>query len=190
MIPDWNIAGVLPPIRPGEDGHGTDRSPYAVSLRRVVERFATSSQRIDILQGLLSYRSELHNAGISNGFQWLDGSFAEQTELLESRHPNDIDVVTFFCLPPGMDERTLAQNHADLFRPDQTKSRFRVDAYPCVLGQPTQSRHVKQIAYWYSMWSHRRNGVWKGFVQVDLALGEDGEAAKALDFIRQEGGRP
>jgi len=29
------------------------------------------------------------------------------------------------------------------------------------------------------MWSHRRNGLWKGFVQVDISPTED-EMAKAL----------
>ena len=31
MIPDWNTFGLIPPIRPGEQGHGQDRSPYQVS---------------------------------------------------------------------------------------------------------------------------------------------------------------
>jgi len=188
MIPAWNISGVLPPIRPGEPGHGADRSPYVAPLHRVVERFAVSSERIPILQGFLDYRHALHGIGIVNGFQWLDGSFMEQTEILESRSPNDVDVVTFFHLPTGMDQQSLAQDHGDLFRPALTKAQFHVDGYPCLLGEPTEYRHERQIAYWYSMWSHRRNGVWKGFVQVDLSPREDQAAGRALDFIRQEGG--
>jgi hypothetical protein len=189
MIPAWNISGVLPPVRPGKPGHSPDRSPYVAELHQVVERFVGSSERTAILQGLLDYRHELHDIGIVNGFQWLDGSFMEQTEILESRSPNDVDLVTFFHLPGGMDQRSLARNHGHLFSPNRTKAQFHVDAYPCVLGEPTDHRHVKQIAYWYSMWSHRRNGLWKGFVQVDLSPQEDEAARRALDFIRQEGGR-
>jgi hypothetical protein len=37
---------------------------------------------------------------LNQGFQWLDGSFAEQIELLEGRPPKDIDVVSFpLCQP-------------------------------------------------------------------------------------------
>lgn len=38
-------------------------------------------------------------------------------------------------------------------------------------------RLTRHSAYWYSVWSHRRNQLWKGFVQVDLAPGEDTFAA-------------
>jgi hypothetical protein len=47
---------VLPPIRPGQPGHSPDRSPYRVSLTAVIERLATSSERIKILRGLIAYR--------------------------------------------------------------------------------------------------------------------------------------
>ena len=84
MIPAWNISGVLPPIRPGEQGHSHDRSPYVASLQQLVDRFATSYERSAILQGLLDYRRELYSSDIVRGFQWLDGSFLEQVEVMES----------------------------------------------------------------------------------------------------------
>ncbi len=189
MIPAWNMSGVLPPIRPNKPGHDADRSPYLVKLHQVVDRFAASRDRTSILQGLLNYRKSLHELGIVKGFQWLDGSFMEQVEVLESRSPNDVDVVTFFSMPDGMSQRTLAEKHADLFIPQKTKVQYKVDAYPCILGEPTEVRHVKQIAYWYSMWSHRRNGLWKGFIQVDLSPDEDSAALKALELFQQEGGQ-
>ena len=188
MIPGWNISDVLPPIRPGERGSSPDRSPYRVSLSQVVERFATSPKRINILEGLLEYRRALHSLNILTGFQWLDGSFMENVETLESRPPNDVDAVLFCYLPDGTDQQKLVTDHPELFYPAQAKSRFNVDAYICILGEPTSDYHVERIAYWYSMWSHRRGGLWKGFIQVALSASEDDEAAILLKLKKEEGG--
>ncbi len=186
MIPDWNISAVLPPVRPGALGHSPDRSPYVASFSQVVERFATSAERIRIFQGLLAYRAALKSRGISSGFQWLDGSFLEQKEAIQAAPPNDVDVVTFFPLPPAVDQAAFAGQVADLFDPTQTKVTFRVDAYPFVLGQSLGAAEVRRISYWYSMWSHRRNGLWKGFVQVDISPDEDQIAEALLSQIEQE----
>src|SRR5690606_3212200 len=86
--------GVLPPVNP-DNPTGPDRSPYQVSLVDLVLRFGTSPKRREILDGLLRFREQLHNLGLVTGFQWLDGSFLEEVELLEQRPPHDIDVVTF-----------------------------------------------------------------------------------------------
>jgi hypothetical protein len=190
MIPEWDISGVLPPIRPGHDGLSPDRSPYSAGLCQVVERFATSPERIAILKGFLEYRAALHGVGIVNGFQWLDGSFIEQIELSGERSPRDIDVVTFFHLPNGATEQTLLTSCRQLFDSSQIKSRFQVDGYPCVLGKPSGYSHVRQVAYWYSMWSHRRKDQkWKGFVQIDLSPQEDVAATAVLNqVLLQEGG--
>ncbi len=186
MIPAWNISAVLPPIRPGAQGHSPDRSPYTATISEVVERFATSPERIQILRGLLNYRAELRQRGIQNGFQWLDGSFLENKEILEGESPHDVDVVTFFHLPPGIDEATFAPQILDLFDVSNTKSRYHVDAYPHVLGKNMGGSEVRSVSYWYSMWSHRRNGVWKGFVQVDISAAEDDIAAVLMTQKEQE----
>ena len=82
MIPEWTINNVIPAIRPNAEGHSTDRSPYEVSVIDLVERFATSPERIEILEGYLNYRKALHDLGLLEGFQWLDGSFCENVELI------------------------------------------------------------------------------------------------------------
>ena len=187
MIPDWNLANVLPPIRPGVPGHSDDRSPYKVGLVRLIERFATSSERIKILEGLLAYRKELHNIGIISGFQWLNGSFMENVEFTQNRPPNDIDVVSFFHLPAGITQQALVKSHSHLFTPAQTKKQFYVDAYHSVLGTPMLNYHVRTISYWYSMWSHRRDQLWKGFIQIDISSGEEVAAYNLLQTIRQGG---
>jgi hypothetical protein len=40
------------------------------------------------------------------------------------------------------------------------------------------------------MWSHRRNHVWKGFVQVDLDPMDDGASLIELDNLEQQGTPP
>lgn len=167
------MAGVVPPVRPNAAGHDPDRSPYQVGLDEIVDMFAISQDRADILNGLFDYREALHNVGFVAGFQWLDGSFLENIEDLEGRSPNDIDVVTFFELPAGQTQASLMPIAGHLFDPSQTKVAFRVDAYPFEIGSAMTATTVRQIAYWYSMWSHRRNGVWKGFAQVDLNPAND-----------------
>lgn len=179
-FPRWNSVGVLPPVRPDHKGHSPERSPYSVSLLTLVERFSSSPERIKILQGFLSFRACLHELGITSGFQWLDGSFMEQVELLEDRPPNDIDVVTFFELPEGQTQRSLVEKNSDAFKTDYLKSTFLVDGYFTQLGQSINQQQVKNITYWYSMWSHRRDSVWKGFIQVNLDPAEDADAQQML----------
>lgn len=190
MIPAWTMAGVLPPIRPGQPGHSPDRSPYCVPLWMVVDQFSSSTNRIAILKGLLEYRTALHQLGLTAGFQWLDGSFLEDIETLESRPPKDLDVVTYFHLPVGETQATLNAKAGNLFKNTHVKATYSVDAYPYVLGEPVNARHVKQISYWYSMWSHRRNGLWKGFIQVDLKPQEDVIAWQTLSGIQAGGTTP
>ena len=182
-IPAWNNAGLLPPIRPAASGDSLDRSPYAVNLVELLDHFSSMSspERVAILDGFLKFREALHKAGIVNGFQWLDGSFLEQVEFLERRPPRDMDVVTFFHPPDGHDQRSLSLGNPLLFDQKGLKTSYMMDAYFFVLGNPTEAVQVKKISYWYSMWSHRRDGVWKGFVQVDLDPTQDIEASAILN---------
>lgn len=190
MIPAWTMAGVLPPIRPGQSGHSQDRSPYCVPLWEVVEQFAFSPKRTKILQGLLDYRAALHQLGLVSGLQWLDGSFMEDVETLESRSPKDVDVVTYFYLPNGESQATLLAKAGNLLSNSHVKATYSVDAYPFVLGESASAQHVRQISYWYSMWSHRRDGMWKGFIQVDLDPQEDIAAGRVLSAIQAGGTTP
>ncbi|WP_434655691.1 hypothetical protein J3P96_04810 [Pseudomonas sp. R3-56] len=185
MIPEWNAEGVLPPINE-DDPTGFDRAPYEVSLVQVVDRFATSLERCDILFGYLAHRAELHKMGINKGFQWLDGSFTEDIEMLEHRPPRDIDVVTFtsaddtFFGALGVDEINLLGGDRDKLKQD-----FKIDFYVQSLSDPAESL-VAMTTYWYSMWSHRRTGQWKGFLKVDLSSTLDVDAENLLVVRRQE----
>jgi hypothetical protein len=181
-VPAWNSSGVLPPVHPAETGSGLNRSPYPVALPDFVDFFASSPERKRILHGLLRFRAELHKLGIVQGFQWLDGSFLENIEALEQRAPRDMDVVTFFYLPDGMDEEALASRAGLLLDSEAVKREYVIDGYVSLLGGPTDASQISTISYWYSLWSHRRDGLWKGFVQVDLDPAQDAAATLILNM--------
>jgi hypothetical protein len=187
-IPAWTADGVLPPINASQPV-SPERSPYGVSLTDYVLRFSDTPERRSVLDGFLRYRAVLHGAGVVQGFQWLDGSFLEHVELTEGRAPNDVDVVTFYHLPAGVSQAQLAARLAALLDHDSVKAAFRVDGYLVHLGMDAE-RLTRQSAYWYSVWSHRRNQLWKGFVQVDLASSEDTVAMATLASLTNAGGRP
>lgn len=187
MIPEFNMAGVIPPIRPEEPGHSPDRSPYIADIQSVVARFATTSIRIEILKGFLSYRQRFYDLGITEGFQWIDGSFCQDVENIENRDPGDIDVVTFYYIPQSNAE--LEQSFIDAFLnlldSDFTKPLFKVDAYGMQLGTTFSPATIKQLSYWYSMWSHRKSdNMWKGFVQVPFSPEEDKKANTILSQFK------
>ncbi|MER2507231.1 MAG: hypothetical protein ABTQ27_00565 [Amaricoccus sp.] len=180
MIPNWNMEGVLPPIWPGEDGTSPNRAPYTATTTELVDQFGITPTRLNIIEGLLDYRSALYDAGIVKGFQWLDGSFMEHIELHSARPPNDIDVVTFFELPAGETQAALAARTPHLFDHDRVKANYKVDSYNAILGETLAEHHVRVHCYWYSMWSHNRNQTWKGFVRIELGEAEDTDARLVL----------
>jgi hypothetical protein len=174
------MSGIIPPIRPGLPGHDPDRSPYRAELHEFIAQFVLSADRAKVLQGFLDYRAALHDHRIVKGFQWLNGSFLEHIEDIETRPPRDIDVVTFFYLPSGQTQVSLLPTIQSLIDPNASKAAYSVDGYAMVLGDdPMSEAMIRQTCYWYSMWSHRRDGIWKGFVQVDLDPARD-PACKTL----------
>lgn len=180
-IPEWNVLGLIPPIDP-ELPTNPQRSPYPVTLLDVVMRFSTTAERRTILTGFLEYRTALHRLGIVEGFQWLDGSFMEDVETLERRAPLDIDVVTFLSVPSD-----FAPSEIDLaaLEHDAAKLQFHVDSYFVELNELPPEALIAQSAYWYSMWSHRRNQAWKGFLQIDLNHSDDVQAKQWLAQFAQ-----
>lgn len=186
-IPNWNNLGVLPPVDPIAAPTSPSRSPYIVSLKDVVMRFASSSERWHIMNGFLRHRSVLHAMGFISGFQWLDGSFMEDVETLEQRPPNDVDVMSFFEMQPSsMPDQALVTMALKPY----AKANFLVDAYFLELYALPAAQITALSAYWYSVWAHRRDLTWKGFLQVELAPNEDSDAADWLVQNRPEGLSP
>ena len=83
--------------------------------------------------------------------------------MLEKRQPRDIDVVTFLHTPENF---APVDTDLNVFDNSFAKSQYQVDAYVVELDELSSTQLVKQSAYWYSVWSHRRNQVWKGFLQI------------------------
>jgi hypothetical protein len=188
-IPNWSSSGVLPPINP-ESPTAAERSPYEVSLTDFVLRFNTSKERHAVLAGLLDFREGLHNIGLVRGFHWIDGSFVEDVETTEKRHPRDVDVVTFFYLPEGQSQIDLVHQHPEFFNHAELKRRYSIDAFFVQLDANSPEPLVEQSAYWYSMWSHRRSGEWKGYLKIDLTPANDQGAKANLVPPQAQGGQP
>jgi hypothetical protein len=176
MIPNWTDKGIIPPIN-YLSPTSIERSPYQVSLTDVILKYGTSPKRNQILLGLLNFRRELHKIGITKGFQWIDGSFLEDIETLECRPPNDIDVVNFYYIPEGLSQKELVLRNSKIFDPILVKENFKVDGYFISISLASPERLISRTAYWYSMWSHKRDESWKGFLQIDLSPSDD-EAAR------------
>ena len=185
-IPDWDLSGVLTPI----DDNGEPSSPYEVSLLDVVARLGGSEPRRRLLKGLLDFRARLHDANLDRGFQWIDGSFAENVELIRERPPADIDVVTFFYIPAEHTEESLISTFPELFDHRVVKETHSVDSYFVPMNQVIPQRLISRSAYWNSRWSHRRGDfLWKGYLQVDLSIGQDAEATAELERLDNAGGQ-
>ena len=154
-----------------------------MGLTDLVLRFGTSDPRRAILDGLLRYRGALYGAGITSGFQWLDGSFVEDIERLEQRPPRDVDVVTFFELPAGQSQMDVLTQNRDLFDRNKTKASYQVDAYPVCLGGALDML-IDRSTYWYGVWSHRRDLRWKGYLEVKLDATDDAGARTNLNAVK------
>lgn len=180
MIPDFSNIGILPPYGMYGAADIEGRSPYPTNLETFVDRFATTQARSALLKGFLTYRNHLHKIGLTEGLQWVGGSFVENCEVIRSRPPGDIDVVTF--LRPLDDEQEwndLIKNNNDLLmNAGHTKKNFQCDAYTSEINDEM----LEDIAYYLTMFSHQRDTeVWKGIIQLDLNDPTEGQAATLLD---------
>jgi hypothetical protein len=183
VIPDWNLFGILPPIRPGSTAIAHDRSPYRATSLDLCRRFGHTPDRRRILQGLMALRAELAAAGLANGFQWINGSFAEDCESTRERSPGDVDVVSFVALGEPTRQRQLIASHRVLFYSQEAKARFQVDHYLIATDVAFDAEQARRVAYWYSLWSHRREDQrWKGF--VELSLSDDD--TDAIDWLARQ----
>lgn len=155
-----------------EDGHLT------ITIKGS-SREISALLRSRLLDGMLKYRAALHAAGLVTGFQWIDGSFLEHVEHLAGRAPNDVDIVTFYRIAPGDTPDIVLARNPDLFDRVKAKATFKVDAFLVPLDADAAFL-VANSAYWYGVWSHRRDFSWKGFVEVDLTPAE----TPALDLLK------
>lgn len=165
-IPDFDHNLVLPPHL-GNPAIMQDISPYPCTSIELCHKFATSPERIAILKGFLSFRDILNKQGLINGFQWLDGSFLEDIETRELRPPNDLDLVTIFWNHDIMFQQQLIQNFPDFSDSQLSKQNYLVDHYPFDAGY-TPDFTVEYTRYWIQLFTHNRDSVWKGMLQIQL----------------------
>jgi hypothetical protein len=183
-IPAFTPSSALPPFLGSDPAIPAAMSPYKTSLVKLVDRFATTSARKDILKGYLDHRAALLSLGIS-GFQWLDGSFLEDIESLEGRAPRDIDLVTFVVRPAHLLNDQIAWNamlnsNRQIFEALQAKATFRTDAYFVDIKFGPQYV-IQQTTYWFGLFSHRRiTSLWKGILEIPLTATSDDASAIAL----------
>jgi hypothetical protein len=173
-IPTNDISGVLPPFlgaSPG--GSPSEMAPYRVTVAEVVQRFATSPERAKILTGFLDYRAALRGAGISSGFQWIDGSFVEDVEASRGRAPADVDLVTFVSASQSGQVNALHVARHPLADRAHVKSAYSCDAFFVTLGSSPVSL-VSLTRYWFGLFSHQRGTrIWKGMLEVPLDTTDD-----------------
>lgn len=179
MIPEVNQSGVLPPfIAKLGLTNPASMAPYRASIAEFVSRYSTSPERETILRGLLAYRAKLRKVGISDGFQWLDGSFVENVEVNQNRAPNDLDIVTFADRPTEVIEQErwryfVTTENRDIFYPHTAKEIYKCDAFFVDLSIPPTDI-VQYTKYWFGLFSHQRESyLWKGMVEIPLACDDD-----------------
>jgi len=177
VIPPMKASGVIHPYYdwqqsvPGSSANSAV-SPHPADLIELNTRFGTTPHRRKLLAGLIAYRSQIVQLGISaQSIQWVDGSF------VEDKDPNDIDVLTIVHppVPPPSTGLQLA------FAGPAMKAQFHCDAYGIPLS--ATQHFVEQVTYWYGLFGHRRGtDEWKGLVALPLdpVAGRDTEALRLI----------
>ncbi|CDH22362.1 DUF6932 family protein [Xenorhabdus bovienii] len=196
MIPKFTTSGVLPPFVGESPADKAQCSPYKVKMSELVSRFATSRERVVILDGLLEFRRQYRELGFLEGFQWIDGSFVEDCESVNNRGraPQDADLVTFVYRPLNseknefisIDEMSqIVMNNMNVFVPKRAKATYQCDAYHVDLCQPPHLL-VGVTTYWYGLFSHSRvDSLWKGILEINI-VSDDDYAETILEEKRRE----
>jgi hypothetical protein len=159
--------------------------PYKVSAVEIIDRFAQSHERVQILRGWLAHRAALRQAGFAVGFQWLDGSF------VEDKLPQDLDVVTFLYIgapsfPDPNSAWTAVNQNGALFDRGAAKAKFYLDVFFIDLLDPAELV-VDTARYFLGLFSHQRiTMIWKGMLQVRLEDDQDDSAALLLLAEREQ----
>jgi hypothetical protein len=182
-IPEFDANMVLPPFV-GESAARPDiQSPYLCSASALLSRFGTTPERRELIDKFLKFRRGIQEAGLTTGFQWLDGSFLEDVETKEGRPPKDIDVVTVFWGYDIAALQAIATKFPAFFDANKAKADYTVDHYLLDASAPIETVLLR-ACYWFRLLSHNRKGVQKGILQISLS--ESAGAAVPLENTQQE----
>lgn len=102
----------------------------------------------------------------------------EDIETQERRDPGDVDVVTFAAEPVDLNALAAIMNgDTSLWYPPMSKATYSVDHYIVPIGSQFHEI-VDQCRYWCGLFSHRRDGLWKGMLRLPLTIAADDAAAR------------
>jgi len=175
-IPDFTADGLLPPYK-GNPGNQAEISPYPATTLELCKRLSKTQHRREILKGFLKFRALLRKLQITEGFQWVDGSFVEEVERRTTRPPKDIQVVTFCNYPALIDDPAFANDFDLLADLPKLRSQFHVD-HTVVKLDWSPNDLVKNTNYWSGRLSHHYDtGTWKGLLRIDLHTTSEDNAA-------------
>jgi len=180
-IPNFNHNNVLPPHlgNPTLKGH---LSPYECTALEFCQHFATSKKRIEILKGFVTFRQQMTRVGIINGFQWLDGSFLENIEVSSSRDPKDLDLVTFYSGTDSPKYTDIKQLFPEFSSPSLSKENYKLDHY-VVDFTYSPLVTIEMTRYWVQLFTHNRDGVWKGILHIPLNTNNTDQ--DALEYLNE-----
>ena len=98
-----------------------------------------------------------------------------------------MDVVTFYAVPNGTTEEILYNIDKEIFDNNLCKKRFGIDGYLIGFSSTSDEVMIRLITYWHGMWSHTREDVRKGFLQVSLDPSQDQNARQLLQTFGGNG---
>lgn len=185
-IPPFGPSGVLPEFDRSNPG-GDDRSPYDASIVELVQRFATTLERKELLAKLIAYRQLLASGGYVAGYQFINGSFVENVELIRGRPPGDIDVVSFLEIPQiyQSDLNVWAATGFPFWRDEvadrpKNKGRFSLDTFAI----PLSSAGYRNFTYWHGLFSHQRDTfAGKGYIVIPIDARADSDVLAELERL-------
>lgn len=182
MIPPFDKNSVLPPYLEGHEPSDLKaQSPYKSDIVEFCRYFATSFQRVEILKGYVQFRLDSLKYGITQGVQWIDGSFVENIEVIDNRDPRDIDVLTFIIFTSKAEELRIKTAFPSFGDHNLSKRNYHVDHFPLVLNYHPMLI-VNYTKYWCNLFNHNRQGVWKGMIEIPL-YSDPLMDIQALDFL-------
>jgi hypothetical protein len=171
--------GLLPAFDAGNPVARASRSPHDATIGELVQALGTTIERRQLLRNLIAYRQILQSDGYRKGVQFIDGSFVENVEAMDTRSPGDIDIVSFLAVPEKYTNGQVAWDPdgfafwtTQVADRNGNKQRFSLDTYAHLMPTVT----YRDITYWHGLFSHQRDTFrWKGYVAVML----DGPADQA-----------
>ena len=175
-IPPFDHNLVIPPHL-GNPTDPSQVSPYPCTTIDLCERFGTNAERRAILEKLLDFRERLLAEGLTDGFQWLDGSFLEDIEIREKRPPNDLDVLTIFWGYDQTFQRNLLDRFPEFANRSLAKANYSLDHFPLDVAYSPLAT-VEMTRYWISLFSHNRLGIWKGMLRIELNTPDEDAKAR------------